>query len=733
MSHYPPTPEQQKVIDLAMTGQDLKVIAFAGAGKTSTLISVARALPRNRILYLAFNKAIVVEAKEKFADCPNVTCMTFDALALAEVKKQYPTLDKKWRGKPLTFGEIVKICGNPQFEGSIEYTRTSQDGIESSHTADIHERDFLNYVYATLQAFLKSPHSHINKNHACSRFIERFGEEILKQEKKLTPLLDILVNSASRLWALWSDKKDSTPIGRQALMFDVIKKLWLIGNPNLSQYDTILYDEAQDANRLMIEVISRQPCQKIWVGDPHQQIYEWNGAKNALARIPAKACYITQSFRYGRDVASVANAVLGFLGDNNVLYGNDNKISTVSAYQHSLNKQIDITTDENMTLPLNAILMRTNVKLLEVAMELLKLGKEFDLLIDDAKIQKMIDNLYFLEHGEFGSNRPPKKPAVAGVDYGCFNAERQKQYDHFKKILSSREKVGRLASQMTKTMSQFLKRFKEEDFHFLTEFMNKDTHDKNVEERLTVIIENCGVNEMDLSELVDFAHTQKFVEETKNVDIKAKIAPKPMIDFQEFIANGIHDCLDLLCYCHRNTNCADITAFKKLIDAFGKDDLDELLEYAKTNRERQQQPPTQKFAFGMKAPTPAVTAETENEQEQTTPPVNVITLSTIHKSKGREWDTVLLGDDVVEHLATTKKGSNGAIIERIRTTDEEFRLLYVAMTRAKRRLYIPFGVATLLTLLQRTTLEEIKAYNEWLDLKALQDQDNELVGTVTLS
>lgn len=57
-----------------------------------------------------------------------------------------------------------------------------------------------------------------------------------------------------------------------------------------------------------------------------------------------------------------------------------------------------------------------------------------------------------------------------------------------------------------------------------------------------------------------------------------------------------------------------------------------------------------------------------------------IVLSTIHKAKGHEWDTVVLANDF--HYFTNPKS-------RVRSAQEEADILYVAITRAKNKLFIP--------------------------------------------
>lgn len=75
------TAEQIDAIDLASQGKSMKLIAFAGAGKTSTLTMIAKRLGEDgkRGLYLAFNKDIAREAGGKLP--PNVQASTFHSLA----------------------------------------------------------------------------------------------------------------------------------------------------------------------------------------------------------------------------------------------------------------------------------------------------------------------------------------------------------------------------------------------------------------------------------------------------------------------------------------------------------------------------------------------------------------------------------------------------------------------------------------------------------------------------
>lgn len=66
MTPFPPTPEQSAILSFVASSHDnLIVSALAGAAKTSTLVRIAEALAGTSMLFLAFNKRIQVEMKER--------------------------------------------------------------------------------------------------------------------------------------------------------------------------------------------------------------------------------------------------------------------------------------------------------------------------------------------------------------------------------------------------------------------------------------------------------------------------------------------------------------------------------------------------------------------------------------------------------------------------------------------------------------------------------------------
>src|SRR5260370_13276143 len=80
---YKHNAEQHAVLDAVLGGGDMKIKAYAGAGKTSTLRLIADHRAGNRGSYLAFNKEIAEHARRGFPR--NVSARTVHSLAYASV------------------------------------------------------------------------------------------------------------------------------------------------------------------------------------------------------------------------------------------------------------------------------------------------------------------------------------------------------------------------------------------------------------------------------------------------------------------------------------------------------------------------------------------------------------------------------------------------------------------------------------------------------------------------
>jgi hypothetical protein len=306
---FKPTTEQLRALELFATGESLAIEAGAGTGKTSTLKLLAESTPR-RGQYIAFNKAIVTEAGEKMPG--TVNCSTAHSLAYRAVGHRY--------GKRLR---------NSQRMRSIEIARRL--GIDPLVVTDwAGEKKSLSSSYLaglTMQAvvrFCQSADPEPTFRHC--PYIEGLDDPNTGKGDTNRAVGKWIETAMRRAWADLTD-----PDGTLPFKHDHYLKLWQLSDPKIAA-DYILFDEAQDANPVMVAIVAAQEhAQLVWVGDSQQQIYTFTGAVNALQRIPAQnRTFLTQSFRFGPAVAEMANDVLERLEAELRVVGTDSIASVVA-------------------------------------------------------------------------------------------------------------------------------------------------------------------------------------------------------------------------------------------------------------------------------------------------------------------------------------------------------------------------------------------------------------------
>jgi hypothetical protein len=130
----------------------------------------------------------------------------------------------------------------------------------------------------------------------------------------------------------WADITD--PNGTLPFRHDHYLKLWHLSGPKINA-DYILFDEAQDANPVLVDIVRQQThAQLVWVGDSNQQIYSFTGAINALASVGAEqTAMLSQSFRFGPAIADIANRCLEGLKAPLRLTGTETIPSRVAAIE----------------------------------------------------------------------------------------------------------------------------------------------------------------------------------------------------------------------------------------------------------------------------------------------------------------------------------------------------------------------------------------------------------------
>lgn len=298
---FKPTEEQQRAVSLAKTGGSLAIQALAGAGKTSTLRLIAESeLDRKRFAYLAFNRKIVEDGKRSFG--PNVRCSTAHSMAMGQIGYSW-CLDR--------IGATGRMPNKVMAERlGLDFPLPLGSG---EATIELDPAVVAGIVHRTVSAFCQSDAEVIGRRHVP---FQRGIDEPGKGYDNNRAVIAAVVPLAQRMWDDLSNRGRMT---RFRFTHSHYLKMWQLSGPVIKA-DTILFDEAQDANPVMMAIVEAQDhAQRIWVGDSNQTIYGWNGAVNAmeLADVDAE-CSLTESFRFGPEIAEQANIVLERLGDARV-------------------------------------------------------------------------------------------------------------------------------------------------------------------------------------------------------------------------------------------------------------------------------------------------------------------------------------------------------------------------------------------------------------------------------
>jgi len=230
--------------------------SVAGSGKTTTLLELSKKNKDRKILYLAFNKSLITEIKDKIKkdNITNLIPQTFDAL----LYKVYVSVNGI---EP----NIVDI--RPQFLGNIiEWFKSKPYKIRQFYS-----KNFIKF---------------------CNDIEETdMGSFCMKEFGKSKPLLE----------ELWEKTKNDGLVTFETLRKQAFLNNWCKEYID-KNYDMIMIDETQDFDMIMLKMILNDTSiPKLFVGDPKQSIYEFRGCINAFNYLPKEALIIEfySTFRIG--------------------------------------------------------------------------------------------------------------------------------------------------------------------------------------------------------------------------------------------------------------------------------------------------------------------------------------------------------------------------------------------------------------------------------------------------
>jgi F-box protein 18 (helicase) len=269
--------EQEAVLS---TDEDLKVQAFAGCGKSTTLLHYIKRNPHKKVLYLSYSKPNTVAFSEK--------CSEYGLHAEVKTFHSY--------AKNAVFGKAiidVEQKGTHSLTKLKEYLAEDLKGLP-----ELQKNLFVTHAKNMISKYCNTTLKKLEN----FNYFDLLDPVILK---RLEGRHNHIFGLARKLMLLMHE-------GRIPILHDYYLKLAHVKS-SLFPFDTVLVDEVQDTTPCMLDMVSSQPSiRKIYVGDTHQDIYGWRGASRAMVNLPCKQLYLTESYRFGEEIADLANFVLNY-------------------------------------------------------------------------------------------------------------------------------------------------------------------------------------------------------------------------------------------------------------------------------------------------------------------------------------------------------------------------------------------------------------------------------------
>lgn len=233
----------------------LAIKSVAGSGKTTTLLELAKRHATKKILYLAFNKALINDIGVK--------------IKAQSIENLYPR----------TFHSLAHEAYRVSMKRDPVYTQLSPHTIESTIP------------------WLKGKAYGIRKHYV--QLYTKFSRSVMLRPEEFSekPLLK----------QLWEQTLQGNLLTHDSILKVAMMKHLLKGYVD-ERYDMIMIDETQDFDMLMLNMVLHDTTvPKIFVGDPMQSIYQWRGCINGFKHLPPNALVVEfySTFRVGDPACEV--------------------------------------------------------------------------------------------------------------------------------------------------------------------------------------------------------------------------------------------------------------------------------------------------------------------------------------------------------------------------------------------------------------------------------------------
>jgi len=314
------------------SSQEEYVVGKPGTGKTKSVLSFLKEYPFKRFLLLTYNEENRRLNKKRIPG--NTEAHTIHSLA-------YNNFGFLYEDKLTNNISIYDIISNLSYFDEKDFSNQ----VKISEAAE---------VLHSLNTFLISPNNEFKGSAKIQKLAKQYFNQML-------------------------DFDDKTPITHDGYL-----KAFYLTSPVL-EYDGIIVDEAQDINELMYAIVKQQNTKKIFVGDPDQSIYEYNGSINIFQN--KKVLAIQQSYRFGESVAKTANNFLKIFKKDVIEVFPNKKINSKL---ETINEERDFFT----------LIARTNAHIFDKCVEFCDKETPFSIIGGVDGIFKDILEGYFLFSGE---------------------------------------------------------------------------------------------------------------------------------------------------------------------------------------------------------------------------------------------------------------------------------------------------------------------------------------------
>lgn len=306
---FNPTEEQLAILEAYRTGGDMVVEAGAGTGKSATLRMLAESDPHVRFQYSAFNKAIVTEATERMP--ANTTCNTVHSLAFRSAGTPFA---RRLNSARMPGRELARRLG-------VSGLKVGEKWLSDAYLASVATRGVVRFC----QSADPEPAEH-HLPYVDGIDEPENGKRGWRHNRQLRAYL------APFMAKVWEDA--TNPGGQLPYRHDYYVKLAQLRGMHVAA-DVVALDESQDISPVFASIVDQQRdhAQIVAVGDSNQSIYgSFTGAIDYLQQLDAQhRLFLTQSFRFGPAIASLANELLACLPTELRLRGLESILSRIGS------------------------------------------------------------------------------------------------------------------------------------------------------------------------------------------------------------------------------------------------------------------------------------------------------------------------------------------------------------------------------------------------------------------